>query len=120
MQLTKGRITKYTKGSDGLTVGQRELFRFLFETVNQTGRMPTYNDVAQIRGISVFAVSGLLQSLAKKGLVRLPKGKARALEIVGCKVVLICDSTVEGRRARAICEGRPEDIPIECLEKNGL
>lgn len=117
MQKSLGGRPRGRRGYDGLTDKERQTYRLLFETLSKTGRVPTYSEIARIYSVSKHAIASRLRSLEKRGLVKLSGGFKTSIEIVGCKVVIICEKTPEGIRAKAIYEGRPEDIPIEFIQQ---
>lgn len=68
----------------GLTRKQAECFDFMTQRKQETGIMPTLQEISDHLGYnSKSRVYGLLESMQERGVIRRLPGKARAVEIVG-------------------------------------
>lgn len=68
----------------GLTRKQTECFDFMTQRKQETGIMPTLQEISDHLGYSSKSrVYGLLESMQERGVIRRLPGKARAVEIVG-------------------------------------
>lgn len=101
------------RGLDGLTDHQRALYQAMHKLLIG-GSKPTCRRLAKMFGSSREAVHETLKQLRRLNLVELTEGEWK---MVGCTHVTTIrfDPTPQGQLARALRDGKPEDIPVELL-----
>lgn len=102
----------------GLTRKQQEVFRYLVEYFDNSGRAPSYGEIAKhLRITSRSVVMRHLDELMARGYIRRIPNKARAIEILGQPSSVRLTSQVNEMLVRyAKREGvKPETVVAEAI-----
>ncbi|MFH1701873.1 MAG: transcriptional repressor LexA [Nitrospirota bacterium] len=103
-----------------LTRKQRKVLEFLISYTKKYGYPPTIREIGEHFGFFWTAARGFLQSLARKGFIKINPTKSRGIEIIGLKPVEGLKIPLIGR----IRAGKPilatEDIEAHILIDKSL
>ena len=98
-------MSSVTLDTISLTDRQRELLRIVLHHMRDHGRAPTIREVNDAMGIiSPNGVVAHVKLLEKKGILRTKEGRQHrsTFEVVGVRLVPMCDGSVSGVLASKI------------------